>query len=119
MELPDKLYHLVPEIILKKYLDIDGNYDCRNKNDWGNNTPFIHTTTTKKNLKNKIADPNWSYYPNKKKFLLLEIYPNKIKDKFTYSKFGKDKYYHIWGKLSKNSFKIIKVKRDLDGKFLI
>jgi hypothetical protein len=116
---PKYLYHLVPSELFYKFVDDYGNYDCRNKKEWGNNSPFIHTTPTKKQLKERVADPNWSKYPREKKFLLLKI--NSRVDKLEFTNFLTRGYiyYHIWDQLSKNTFNILKVKRSRDGKFLI
>lgn len=117
--LPKFLYHLVPEKLFDKFTDGKGNYDCRNKEEWGGNSPFIHTSPTKKQLKERVADMNWITYPMEEKFLLLEIDPQKFKAKFTYVIINSNIYHHIWGKLPQNSFKILWVKRSKDGKFLL
>ena len=118
-ELPEILYHLVPEKLFEKFIDDAGNYDCRYKDDWGKNSPFIHTTPTKKQLKERVADLNWSGYPLEEKFVLLEIDPKKVISKFTYAIVSGYVYHHIWESLPKNSFKIEKIERDNKGKFLI
>ncbi|KKS26202.1 MAG: hypothetical protein UV36_C0004G0019 [Parcubacteria group bacterium GW2011_GWC2_42_6] len=117
--LPESLYHLVPKKLFDKFTDDEGNYDCRNKEEWGKKSPFIHTSPTKKQLKERVADMNWVSYPMKEKFLLLEINPLKIKAKITYAIISGNTYHHIWGALPKDSFIILKVNRSQDGKFLI
>lgn len=117
--LPKSLYHLVPQKLFNKFTDDKGNYDCRNKEEWGRNSPFIHTSLTKKQLKERITDINWINYPLEEKFLLLEINSRDIKTKFTYVVINGYTYHHIWGKLPKDSFRIFKVDRSQDGKFLI
>ncbi|HAS80442.1 MAG: hypothetical protein UR25_C0005G0060 [Candidatus Nomurabacteria bacterium GW2011_GWE1_32_28] len=116
--LPKNIFHLVPEELFNKFINKNGDYDCRYKKVWGNNSPFIHTTPTKKQLKKRVADVNWSKYPIKKNFLLLKIDTRKINSKVTYSIFENNIYHHIWGKLLKESFQIIDVVRDKNGKFL-
>ncbi|MFA4890962.1 MAG: hypothetical protein WC604_01225 [Candidatus Gracilibacteria bacterium] len=116
---PKFLYHLVPEILFKKFADSEGNYNCRNKKEWGKNSSFIHTSPTKKQLKEKVANINWINYPREEKFLLLKINTQNIKAKFTYTIINGSIYHHIWSKLPKNSFKVLKVKRGRNGKFLI
>jgi uncharacterized protein (DUF952 family) len=118
-ELPKILYHLVPKNLFIRFVDSVGSYDCRNKEEWGRNSPFIHTSPTKKQLKERVADMNWATYPAEEKFLLLEIDPQNIKAKFTYSITNGYTYHHIWGALPKNSFVAIEVERDKDGRFLI
>lgn len=119
LTLPSRLYHLVPKKIFDKFSDNKGNYDCRSKKEWGGNSLFIHTSPTKEQLKERVADTNWTTYPLEEKFLLLEIDPGKIKAKFTYVVTNNYIYHHIWGNLSNGSFKIIRVDRSIDGKFLI
>jgi|GEM_PF-6900950 hypothetical protein len=54
---PQKLFHLVPKKLFAEYLDQEGNYNCRNKQEWGMNSDFIHTTMTRRDLKEKVALP--------------------------------------------------------------
>lgn len=117
--LPSFLYHLVPKKLFDKFTDDKGNYDCRNKNEWGRNSCFIHTSPTKKQLKERVADMNWVNYPLEEKFLLLKIDSRKVKAKFTYAIINGYTYHHIWGELHRDSFRIFKVDRSRDGKFLI
>ena len=117
--LPKKLYHLVPKKLFDKFCNGKGDYDCRNREEWGGDSPFIHTSPTKKQLKERVADMNWATYPPEEKFLLLEIDPQKIKAKFTYAIINGYTYHHIWSNLPKNSFSIFTVDRSRDGKFLI
>ncbi|MDD4271469.1 MAG: hypothetical protein PHF50_01550 [Patescibacteria group bacterium] len=117
--LPKFLYHLVPRKLFVEFSDINGNYDCRNKKEWGNNSPFIHTTLSRQQLKERVADTNWADYSLKEKFLLLEIDTRMLKTRITYSIINDYIYHHIWGRLSKKSFKVFEVKRSKDGKFLI
>ena len=104
--LPEFLYHLVPKKLFEKFTDQKGNYDCRNQTEWGKSSDFIHTSPTKKQLKERVADPNWASYPQEQEFLLLEIEPKKVKAKFTYAVINGYTYHHIWGKLPKDSFKV-------------
>ena len=115
--LPKSLFHLVPEKLFGEFVDKDGGYDCRYKKEWGNNSPFIHTTPTKKQLKERVADINWSKYPTEEEFLLLKISTKKIDSRVTYAIINGNIYHHIWGVLPKNSFQISKVERSNDGKF--
>ncbi|PIX11392.1 hypothetical protein COZ73_02785 [Candidatus Falkowbacteria bacterium CG_4_8_14_3_um_filter_36_11] len=119
LTLPKHLYHLVPKKFFDKFSDGKGNYDCRNKEEWGRNSPFIHTSPTKKQLKERVADINWAIYPMEEKFLLLKIKPQKIKARFTYTIINGYTYHHIWSELPDSSFSVIKVSRSHDGKFLI
>jgi uncharacterized protein (DUF952 family) len=116
--LSKNVFHLVPKELFDKFIDKSGNYDCRYKNEWGNNSPFIHTTPTKKQLKERVADINWSKYSIKKNFLLLKIDTKKINSKVTYSVVGNNIYHHIWGKLLKGSFQTMKVNRSEDRRFI-
>lgn len=117
--LPKFLYHLVPKKLFERFIDNKGDYDCRNKEEWGRKSAFIHTSPTKKQLKERVADMNWISYPLEEKFLLLKIQPRDIKVKFTYSIINGYIYHHIWAKLPKDSFKVSTVKRSRDGKFLL
>ena len=116
--LPKSVFHLVPKELFDKFTDETGNYDCRHKKEWGNGSPFIHTTPTKKQLKERVADINWSKYPTEEKFVLLEINTKKIVGKITYSVINGNIYHHIWSPLPKESFQISEVSRSKDGKFL-
>jgi len=118
-ELPEFLYHLVPKNLFSEFLDPAGNYDCRHKKEWGNDSVFIHTSPAKKQLKERVADVNWKNYPLAEKFLLLEIDPRKIKAKLTYAVINGYTYHHIWGELPKDSFKIFEIERNQTGEFLI
>lgn len=116
--LPKNLFHLVPKKLFDKFIDKNGNYNCRYKKEWGNNSLFIHTTPTKKQLKEKVADINWLKYPIKDNFVLLKIETKKIDSKITYSVINDNIYHHIWGQLPKGAFQTSKVNRSKDGKFL-
>lgn len=117
--LPRFLYHLVPQKFFDKFIDQDGNYDCRNKEEWNKNSPFVHTSPTKQQLKERVADINWADYSLKEKFLLLKINPKKVKAEFTLSATNGYTYHHIWGHLPKESFKVFEVRRSGDGRFMI
>ncbi len=117
--LPKNVFHLVPKKLFDKFIDKNGDYDCRYKKEWGNDSPFIHTTPTKKQLKERVADINWSKYPREEEFLLLKINTKKLSSRVTYSIINGNIYHHIWGSLPKASFKISKVGRNKEGKFLI
>lgn len=117
--IPQILFHLVPKKLFSKYLDKNGNYDCRNKQEWGMNSDFIHTTTTRKDLKEKVADQNWKNYPKETEFVLLRIDSDKIESEFTYAVYNGTTYYHIWGPLPKDSYEMIEVTRNDDGTFNI
>lgn len=117
--IPKALFHLVPEGLFSKYLDEDGNYDCRKRPDWGKNSDFIHTTTTRRDLKEKVADVNWKNYPEEMEFVLLKIDSGKIGSDLTYAEYDRIIYYHIWGVLPKGSFEMTEVDRNDDGTFNI
>jgi uncharacterized protein (DUF952 family) len=117
--LPDYLYHLVPAKFFNEYTDIQGNYDCRNKKEWGRNSPYIHTSPTRKQLKERVADINWIHSPLTEKFLLLEIDSHKIDAKITYSTINGYTYHHIWDALPQGSYITIPIERSKDGTFII
>ena len=71
--LPNRLYHLVPKKLFDEFTDKKGNYDCRGKEKQGRNSPFIHTSPTKKQLKERVADINWITYSMEEKFLKLTV----------------------------------------------
>lgn len=117
--IPRELFHLVPKELFSKYLGKNGDYDCRKETEWGMNSDFIHTTSTRKDLKEKVADQNWKDYPQETAFLLLKVNTAKIKSDFTYAVYDGTTYYHIWGPLPKDSFEVIKITRNVDGSFNI
>lgn len=117
--LPKNVFHLVPKELFDKFINKNGDYDCRYKKEWGNDSPFIHTTPAKKQLKERVADINWSNHPIKERFLLLKVNTRKINSRFTYSIINGYSYHHIWGILPKESFQTLKVNRSKDGKFLL
>jgi len=117
--IPRELFHLVPKELFSKYLDKNGDYDCRKRQEWGMNSDFIHTTTTCKDLKEKVADINWKNYPKETEFVLLKIDSSKIESKFTYAIYNGTTYYHVWGSLPKESFQVIEIIRNNDGTFNI
>jgi uncharacterized protein (DUF952 family) len=119
MGIPHKLFHLVPKELFSKYLDKNGNYDCRKKQEWGMNSDFIHTTATRKDLKERVADMNWRDYPKEIEFVLLIINTCKIESDFTYVVYNGVAYYHIWGVLPKDSFDVSDIIRNEDGTFNI
>jgi uncharacterized protein (DUF952 family) len=102
--LPRHVFHLVPELLFEKFIDKNGSYDCRYKKEWGGESPFIHTTPTKKQLKERVADINWKNYQLEEKFILLKIDTRKTKSRYTYSNINGNIYHHIWGALTKDSF---------------
>jgi len=117
--MPKFLYHLVPKKLFNKFVDGCGNYDRRNNKKWGKNSRFIHTSPTKKQLKERVADINWRNYPLGEQFILLEINPKKVVGKITNVLVNGYTYHHVWSPLSKEFFKILKVRRDRGGKFII
>lgn len=116
--IPRIVYHMVPENLWHRFTDSQGAYDCRNQKDWGNNSPFIHTTSTIKDLKERVA-PNWETYPKDTVFVLFQINTDKISGKFSYTIQNKVTYFHIWAALPRDSFVTSKVERDVEGKFLL
>lgn len=117
--MPAQLYHLVPEKIFHTCIDANGQYDCRHNKEWGNGAAYIHSTPSKKQLKERVADMNWATYPLNENFLLLEIDPKKITAKCTHSTTNGYPYYHIWGALPTDSFSVSAVHRSSDGQFLL
>ncbi len=118
------MYHLVPKYIYEKSINRLGNYNCSGFED----SNYIHSTTDLEELK-KIADLIFTKarnYPKRPevvgkyyekpstKFLLLKINTNKVNARIG---FIKPSYYHIYGALPKNSYKILPVKRDKKGRF--
>ena len=115
-QLPDYIYHLAPRKIYEKYTDKMGGYDCRNSSDWGKSSPFIHTTTSLEDLKNKVA-PQWADYPMNVKFVLLKITTARIAADFTYAIVNGTVYYHIWGALPKTAYSVLPAGRNFNGSF--
>ena len=101
-DLPRKVYHLVPIKILKKYTNLFGTYDPRNKPDFGNNSPFIHTTPSVKQINKHLP---YLKQIKDRKFSLLEIDVLKLdSDKITYNKFNGQTYHHLWFPLKKSFY---------------
>lgn len=115
-QLPDFIYHLATREIYKKCTDKKGSYDCRNRACWGNSSPFIHTTTSLQDLKNKVA-PQWADYPMNVEFVLLKIATNRVAADFTYAVVNGTVYYHIWGALPKIAYSVLPVRRNPDSPF--
>jgi len=121
---PKMIYHLVPKYIYDKSINRLGNYNCKGFE----NSNFIHSTWDLKELK-RIADLIFTKavkYPERPEvvgkfyekpeieFILLAIDRTKVKAKMG---FVKPSYYHIYGSIPRNAYKIRKVKRDKKGKF--
>jgi len=117
-QVPEVLYHMVPNDLFLKFTQKDGTYNCRNQNEWGHASPFIHTTTTLQILKNRVAG-NWKDYPLDKKFVLLTIDVSKLDSKFTFAEYNGIKYFHIWGSLPPESFSVSEADRNPDGSFAL
>jgi len=118
------IYHLVPKYIYDKSITRLGNYNCKGFE----NSNFIHTTAGLKEMK-RVGDliftkaiknsenskSNGKFYEKPSvEFLILVIDKSKVKSKMSLIK---QKYYHIYGSIPKESYKIRKVKRDKQGKF--
>lgn len=123
---PIILYHLVPEYVYNKSINKLENYNCKGFE----NSNFIHSTTDLKEL-TRIANLIFTkavkfperpeivgkYYEKPStKFLLLKIIKQKVKAKIG---FVKPSYYHIYGSIPKGAYKILKVKRDKLGRFIL
>lgn len=110
---PEILYHLVPEVLFTAFVNERGDYDCRGKLEWGMGSEFIHTTTTKEDLRDKVANNRWREYVN---FLLLKIETEKLNCKFTRSICNGTGYFHIWSFLPSDSYTSKKILMGGDGK---
>ncbi len=110
------VYHLVPGYIYNKSVSKSGDYNCSGFE----NSNFIHTTTNLKQLKNiaatLFAEAGKFPEPPSTEFLLLIIDMKKVKTKI---KFVNTNYCHIYGSISKNAYKVKKVKRNQKGRFII
>jgi uncharacterized protein (DUF952 family) len=125
MKIRNTIYHLVPEYIYKKSISSLGDYNCKGFE--GSN--FIHTTISINELK-RVGDLLFTKTISKKEnpkagkvyekpsveFVLLIIDRSKIKARM---KFVKDKFFHIYGSLPKDSYRIKKVRRDREGRFIL
>lgn len=123
-ENPKLIYHLVPKYIYEKSINRLGNYNCKGFE----NSNFIHSTWDLKELK-RIADLIFTkavkypqrpevvgkfYEEPKIEFILLKIDRTKVKSKMG---FVKPSYYHVYGSIPRNAYKIQEVRRDKKGKF--
>lgn len=117
--LPNLLYHMVPEKLYYSFLNEDGDYDCRNRKEWDKNSPCIHTSPSKEIMVENVANQNWINYPIEERFVALIIDPKFIQSKITTAEYNNVVYHHIWGALPKGSFKVAKVTRDNEGKFIL
>lgn len=116
--LPKRLYHLVPKNIYDKYTDSNKNYDCRNTSEWGHNSNFIHTATTLKILAERVFKGKGIEFPADVEFIILIIDTKKIKSKFSFAEFNGTRYFHIWGSIPKEAYKIKEVRRAKNGDFI-
>jgi uncharacterized protein (DUF952 family) len=109
----NQLYHLVPEHIYKKSINKIGNYNCKGFE----NANYIHTTTNLEDLTeiaNTIFAAGKFHEKPSVKFLLLKIDRSKVKTKMG---FVKPSFYHIYGSIPKEAYKILNVRRDKKGRF--
>ena len=119
------IYHLVPKRIYEKSINRLGNYNCKGFE----NSNYIHTTVGLKEMKrvgdllftktiNKSENPKAGifYKDPKVEFVLLIIDRRKVSAKMG---FVKSKFYHIYGSIPKEAFKVKSIKRDRRGKFLL
>lgn len=124
MKRPNIIYHLVPEYVYNKSINRFGNYNCKGFE----NSKFIHSTWDLEELK-RIANLIFTKavkYPQRPevvgkfyekpsvKFILLAINKKKVKSRMG---FVKPSYYHIYGSIPKESYKIKNVIRDKKGRF--
>ena len=112
-KVPKILYHIVPIQIFKKYTNFFGTYNPRNRYDFGNNSPFVHTTPSINQINKHLP---YLKQIQDKEFYLLEINISKLKPKrITFTKFKGQVYHHLWCSLKKNSFKKRIVKKNKKG----
>lgn len=113
-DLPDRIYHIVPDAIFSLCTDELGQYDPRNLNDFGGNAPYIHTTPSI-----KIMEERLGYFSNLEpgEYLLLEIYSKQLGDmKLTYSKYGEVDYHHLWGALGTEMFSKFRIEKTQEAR---
>ncbi|HJO93728.1 MAG TPA: hypothetical protein QF753_10040 [Victivallales bacterium] len=116
-EVPEKLYHIVPIKKFQNYTDIDGNYDSRNRNDFGGNVPFIHTAPSIEQINKHLS---YFHHLSDKRFYLLEIKASDLKDmKVTYNMVEDRIYHHLWDALNKNCYKVFLAEKDENKKLRI
>lgn len=117
-ELPSTFYHMVPEFLFNKFVSSNGDYDCRFQNEWGECSPYIHTTTDIFFLKERVSG-RWEVYPKDIFFILLRIDTSKLErsSKITFTDCNDVRYFHIWAKLPRKSFSVFVIRRKPDGSF--
>ena len=123
---PSIIYHLVPEYIYDQSINKLDNYNCKGFE----NSNFIHSTWDLKELK-RIADLIFTkavkypegpevvgkfYEKPSVKFILLAINRKKVKAKMG---FVKPSYYHIYGSIPRKAYKILSVRRNKNGEFIL
>lgn len=112
-EVPSKLYHIVPISLFEEYTDEQGNYDPRNKPDFGGEAPYVHTTPTIEQMNDCL---DYLHQLKDKVFYLLEIEVEKLAPlKITYAQFEDRIYHHLWTVLKVGSYVKKKVEKDENG----
>jgi hypothetical protein len=123
-------YHIVPKYVYEKSINRLGNYNCSGFE----NSKFMHATSELKELK-KVADLLFTRTAGKDEilnkrnefsgmfyekpdveFLLLRIEIKKVKSRIG---FIPPAFCHFYNSIPKNAFKVVKVKRDKSGRFLL
>lgn len=112
-QVPEKVYHIVPVNFFEKYSE-QWIYDPRNRDDFGKNSPFIHTTPSIQQMQNHL------WYLQElvdHEFYLLEIDTKKLHNpKVTYIQSQDRIYHHLWCALPIDSYtKYLVKKEDLDS----
>lgn len=119
------IYHLVPRKIYENSINRLGNYNCSGFE----KSKYMHTTVGLKEMKrvgdllftktmNKSENPKAGifYKDPKVEFVLLTIDRSKVSARMG---FVKSKFYHIYGSIPKQAFKVKSIKRDKKGRFIL
>jgi len=114
---PKKLYHIVPINLFKKYTDSKGTYDPRNRDDFGKNANYVHTTPSIEQINEHLT---YLKQIPEKDFYLLEIDIKKLKPKkITYFDVDGRIYHHLWCSLNKESYTKRIVRKNINGEIIL
>ena len=109
-QVPEKVYHIVPIRLFEKYTNQEWIYDPRNREDFGKNAPFVHTTPTIEQMNQHLS---YLKELTDREFYLLEIETRKLYNpKITYAQFQNRIYHHLWCALDIESYTKRIVKKD-------
>lgn len=99
---PKTLFHIVPKEIFLKYTNTQEVYDPRNREDFGKNSPYIHTTPSVEQMNSHLS--YLEELPGEE-FYLLEITISKLNpEKVTFVQYKDRIYHHVWSALPQGTY---------------